>query len=224
MGRSRNASDKDSRVSTAHLVVLVHGFFKGAADMSRLAEHLTKAGYRVCVVDLPTTFGDFSQCVAALARQIDAKVRQAHRISFVAHSLGGLIVRAYWHQVTPTKLAHCVFIATPHGGTRLAEIADALPGYGRVFKPIKVLRPNLDYADKPTDSFHLGLIAGTRNQGLGRWWLSSLSDGRVEVRDVASADASAMLTLPYSHKAIHKQVSCLEAVTYFLQHGQFERA
>lgn len=203
------------------LVVLVHGFFKGPRDMAFLAKGLEQRGYSVLRVKLPTTFGSLEDCVDALHRQAGEQIRQAASVSFVAHSMGGLIVRAYWQRYSMQHLQHSVFIATPHEGSRLAEIACKVPGYRQVFKAVNALLSNRPYAAKPHSLFKLGVIAGSRNQGLGRFWLSAQSDGRVEIASVRAADIDELITLPFGHKAIHQQPACLKAVLGFLEQGQF---
>lgn len=58
-------------------------------------------------------------------------------MNFVAHSMGGLIVRAYMDFFKVDNVVNCVFIATPHGGSPLAKIASLIPFYSDIFKPIK---------------------------------------------------------------------------------------
>ncbi|MEW5824041.1 MAG: alpha/beta fold hydrolase [Pseudomonadota bacterium] len=205
------------------LTILVHGFNKGSRDMRYLARGLFERGFSVLSVELPTTFGSLDQAVRALARQIDPAVARHRRIHFVAHSLGGLITRAYLAQRKAQNTGHCVFIATPHGGSPLAALAHRIPLYSAVFRPIHPLRPGADVAPLPAPrNYRVGLIAGNRNTGLlGRLFLSPSSDGRVEVRDVAARDADEFLILPYGHKDIHHRQATLDAVEHFLNTGHF---
>ncbi len=118
------------------LTILIHGFNKGSRDMAFLEKGLQKSGFETFSVDLPTRFGTMEQCREALDRQITGRIRKYQVVYYVAHSMGGLITRDYLSRIQQDKVGKCVFIATPHHGSRLAGIAGRIPFFSRIFKTV----------------------------------------------------------------------------------------
>ena len=205
------------------LIVLVHGFFKNQDDMLFLRTQLECAGLQTQSVSLPTTFGSLEDAVSSLHLQIGRRILEGIEISFVAHSMGGLIVRRYIEKYGSNFVNSCIFIATPHGGTRLADIANAIPGYSAVFKPISSLISHSSYASfVGPKTFKIGIIAGNKRVGfLGNVFLSSESDGRVEPSEAHAVDADDFIVVPFGHQDIHHQPETASHVLQFLVNGKF---
>lgn len=206
------------------ITILVHGFNKSQSDMAYLEAGLKASGFTVLSVNLPTTFASLEQCRNSLAEQIKEVVEEYEVVNYVAHSMGGLISRAFIASVQQNNVGKCVFIATPHKGSKLAAIATAIPLYSNIFKPVKDLLPNLKYSSFASrKGFKIGLIAGSRNEGvIGRLFLPAESDGRVEISSVKSKDMDEFIILPYRHNKIHKNRETLAAVKKFLAQGTFK--
>jgi pimeloyl-ACP methyl ester carboxylesterase len=204
------------------LVVLVHGFNKDERDMGFLAQGLARQ-YSILCPRLPTRFGSLQQAVVTLRQALDEqKWQQYPRVHFVAHSMGGLIVRQLLVEQPPGNLGHSVFIATPHDGSPLASLADKLPGYSRLFQPLQSLLPGQRWASWHEDSqAHLGIIAGSGTQDPLGALIDGESDGRVPLASTRCDDASDWLVLPLCHKAIHWHQDTLAAVQSFLECGRF---
>ncbi len=135
--------------------------------------------------------------------------------------MGGLITRKYIKSINQDNVSKCVFIATPHNGSKLAEIANHIPFYSRIFRPIEGLLPNSIQYNLNKD-IKIGLIAGDKNKGIiGKLFLLDKSDGRVEVSSVETQDASEMVVLHFGHKEIHQQHETLLLVKNFLLSGKF---
>ncbi|NRA56179.1 MAG: hypothetical protein HRU23_18720 [Gammaproteobacteria bacterium] len=209
---------------STEITILVHGFNKNISDMAYLETGLKQAGFDVFAVNLPARFGSLEQCRNALYHQIKDIVHGVDVVNYVAHSMGGLITRSLIASIKQQNVGHCVFIATPHGGSKLAAIANCIPLYATVFKPITNLLPNLKYPTFTSHhNFKIGLIAGSHNQGLiGRLFLSNASDGRVEISAVKTPDMDEFKILHYSHTKIHHSNETLIAVKKFLTTGSFE--
>lgn len=205
------------------IVVLVHGFFKAQRDMRYLEQGLREAGYETLSVNLPTTLGSMEECVDSLSIQI-ANLEKEYSINYVAHSMGGLIVRAYVASHGNRNVGKCVFISTPHGGSGLASIAESVPFFSSIFKPIRAFLPTSGYRRiSKKEGLRVGVIAGSRSAGImGKLFLKKPSDGRVEVECVAAKDADESIVLPFGHKEIHHQYCTLLNVLEFLQSGSFQ--
>jgi len=196
-------------------------------------------------VELPITRGTIADGVAALELRLKQEQLQDKRIAFVAHSMGGLVVRTFVAQqlqapVSPTPsasfhISHCVFIGTPHRGSLLADMALHIPGLGRWFKALPELRTQpegewsapllhpLEGRDTVPDSrIRTGVIAGTSASILpGRFLISGNNDGMVSRASAVSTDADAVMLAPFNHVTIHKRNATLKAIIHFLNCGNF---
>lgn len=191
--------------------------------MSYVEAGLKSAGFEVLAVSLPTTFCSLEQCRNSLYLQIKEIVDNADTVNYVAHSMGGLITRSFIDFVGQTNVGKCVFIATPHGGSKLASIASGIPFYSAIFKPIKDLETGLRYISfKSPKKFKIGVIAGCKNNGvIGRLFMSKESDGRVEVISVKANDMDDFVIVPFGHANIHQNNETLLLVKKFLSTGEF---
>ena len=79
--------------------MLVHGTFEGAADnWATMSPQLKSAGYCVFALDYGDRgTGDIAQSAGQLKRFVDAVLAatDAHRVSLVGHSQGGMLPRYY---------------------------------------------------------------------------------------------------------------------------------
>ena len=101
--------------------LLVHGFVCNRGFWNPWLRRLRAAGVPFIAVNLEPVFGSVDDYVAILDAAA-ARLRDATgRAPFViAHSMGGLAVRA-WRQQRAAEVAHVVTIGTPHHGTWLAR-------------------------------------------------------------------------------------------------------
>jgi triacylglycerol lipase len=104
-------------------VVFVHGFFCNRALWNPWMARLRDAGVPFIAVNLEPLFGsidDYSPVIDAAVRELEHATALAPVI--VAHSMGGLAVRAWLGARTAGERLHrLVTIATPHAGTRMAR-------------------------------------------------------------------------------------------------------
>ncbi|EQB40175.1 hypothetical protein M947_03900 [Sulfurimonas hongkongensis] len=206
------------------MTVLVHGFYRDKTDMSYLHYGLDSLGFETFVVNLPSTFGTFEDMVDSMALQLKVFQDKELKMNFVAHSMGGLITRRYIQTHPKVRVGSCVFISTPHKGTKLADIAKSkIPWFLSVFRPIKELSSDISYTPFLNKSFKLGLIAGSSNKDiLGRIFMPENSDGRVSVESAMSDDADEFIILPFGHDEIHHKEITLKYIVNFLQFGTFK--
>lgn len=113
-------------------VLLVHGYFCNAGFWSAWSRRLRSQDRPHLAVTLEPAFGDIDDMIPAM----DAAIRRLHAVTgapvvVVAHSMGGLVVRAWWRRHAPWADAHVhrvVTIGTPHRGTPLARCATTANG------------------------------------------------------------------------------------------------
>jgi len=109
-------------------VLLVHGYFCNRGIWHAFARRLAARGHPLESVNLEPVFGPIDGYVPVIAAGIErlrARTGAAH-IAVVAHSMGGLAVRAFIAARGGEALGAVVTLGTPHRGTWLARY-----GYGR---------------------------------------------------------------------------------------------
>ena len=119
-------------------LVLVHGFVCNRGIWNPWWPRLMTLGSPVVALNLEPVFASIDD----YAPQIDAAVRQVTELTgqpplLVAHSMGGLAVRAWMRRFDANNRVHrVVTVGTPHGGTRLARF-----GYGPNAHEMRMLSP-----------------------------------------------------------------------------------
>lgn len=128
--RSRALPDQPAGDPGRRGVVLVHGFVCNRGLWNPWLLRLRSAGAPYLAVNLEPVFGSIDSYV----RTIDKAVQRLQQTTsmppvVVAHSMGGLAVRAWLRQPGAHQRVHSVVtIGTPHAGTWLARFAISLNG------------------------------------------------------------------------------------------------
>lgn len=110
--------------AAARGVLLVHGYLCNRGLWRHWQRALAAQGHAVEAVNLEPIWGsidDYAPTIDAAVARLTALTGEAPLV--VAHSMGGLAVRA-WLRTSPgngERVAHVVTIATPHHGTWLAR-------------------------------------------------------------------------------------------------------
>lgn len=108
-------------------VILIHGYFHNRSGFLIMQRALRRRGF--CNV---VTFGynPLRKSIAEIAEKLGCRVEEvltstgAKKVSFVGHSLGGLVARYYVEQLGGASKTHTVItLGTPHNGTLAAWAA-----------------------------------------------------------------------------------------------------
>jgi triacylglycerol lipase len=108
-----------------HLVVMLHGLGRTRRSLARMDRALTDAGFRTVRLDYPSTRRPIEGHAAGVAKLLD-DMPTPRKLSFVSHSLGGLVIRqlctydAPWRQA----MSRIVMLAPPNHGASLASMLD----------------------------------------------------------------------------------------------------
>jgi triacylglycerol esterase/lipase EstA (alpha/beta hydrolase family) len=105
-------------------VLLIHGYGCNGGYWRQLSARLRAAGISHYAIDLepPTAdIDDYVPQVQAASERLRA-ASGAERIVIVAHSMGGLVARAWLRRHGGAHLARLVTLGTPHHGTALARL------------------------------------------------------------------------------------------------------
>lgn len=104
-------------------VILVPGYLCGAGAWWRWLRLLRQRGFATRAVNVDPALGSIDDIADSLARHVEDTVAAAgtERVSLVAHSMGGLVCRAYMRRHGTGRVARLVTVGTPHHGTRVAH-------------------------------------------------------------------------------------------------------
>ncbi len=153
--------------------------------------------------------------------------RGATKIHFVAHSMGGILVRYYLKENRIPELGRVVMLSPPNGGS---EVVDKL-GWTFMFKWLngpagQQLGTGKNSIPKQLGAvdFDLGIITGDRSVNL---ILSCLipgpDDGKVSVENAKVKGMKDFIVIHGSHPFIMKNKEAMSQVVSYLKTGQFLR-
>jgi pimeloyl-ACP methyl ester carboxylesterase len=200
-------------------LVLVHGLWMNGYEMSLLRHRLRKAGFRVYQFSYRSVARDLGQNAARL--QAFLQRVEGDTVHFVAHSLGGLVVRRLFHDFPDQRPGRIVTLGTPHSGS---YVADRMSRYSLFRRLLGCsLQPLTGELPPWSGRRELGSIAGTLSVGVG-WLVPSLprpNDGTVAEVETRLEKMTDHVLEPTSHMALLLSKSAAEQTLHFLRHGRF---
>lgn len=216
-------------VDTRACVVLLHGVALSGWAMRPLADAVERAGYRAVNLSYPSrtrTIGELADDWLP-AQLLAHGAGTAPRVHFIAHSMGGLVVRRFLAGQRPENLGRVVLLGPPNHGSAAADRARKwaalrwivgvnLPALGTGEEAVA---PRLGRAD-----FELGIIAGSAH--LNPLFGSALEGEHDGVVTLASARLEGMgdfLVVPHSHTVMLWRGAVIVQAVHFLRTGKFRR-
>ena len=202
-------------------IVLVHGLWMKGAEMFLLRRRLRQAGYRVYQFSYRSVARELSEN----ARRLNAFVTrvEGERVHFVAHSLGGLVVRRLFHDYPDQRPGRIVTLGSPHTGS---YVANRLSRSGLFRKLLGCSLVPLSGELHPwSGRRELGSVAGTLSVGAG-WIVRDLpkpNDGTVAVVETRLKNMTDHFEVHTSHMAMLFSREVARQTLHFLRTGRFER-
>ena len=117
-------------------VLLLHGLFHNSGCWLVTAHRLRRLGFEEVHTLNLSPVEDIDILVERVAQRVDDLRHNlgVDKVDLVGHSMGGILARYYVQcQGGELYVRNCVFLATPHGGSRLASFA--LPRLGKLLVP-----------------------------------------------------------------------------------------
>ena len=104
-------------------VLLLHGYGCNGGYWTLFARRLDAAGISHAALDLDPLLGDIDGYAPLVGAAVDGLCARsgAAQVIIVAHSMGGLVARAYLRRSGPAQVARVITLGTPHHGTSLAS-------------------------------------------------------------------------------------------------------
>ena len=106
-------------------VLLIHGYVCNRGFWAPLSRQLAQAGVVHGAVDLEPLNAGIDDVLPLVERAIAELLALAggEQVVIVAHSMGGLVARAYLRRHGSAQVARVITLGTPHHGTALANLA-----------------------------------------------------------------------------------------------------
>lgn len=205
-------------------VVLLHGIFRSSKAMARVQERLEKDGYLVVPFDYPSTRVDIAASARMLG-QVIKSLQGVEKISFVTHSMGGLVVRSWLAQGGDDRARCLVMMGTPNKGAEVADILRDWHLYRLILGPAGqqlVADQAGVIARLPVPKIPFAVIAGGKGTKDGyNPLIPGDDDGLVAVASACLEGAEDSLTLPVLHSFLPFNAEVIGAVSRYLRMGAF---
>lgn len=216
-------------VPNRECVVLLHGLGRTEFSMSRIENELKRDGYLVVNHSYPSTSKGISELSSAVGTSIDrCRAMSSTRIHFVTHSLGGILVRAYFQTNTAPDAHRVVMLGPPNHGSEVVDMhsdewwfklftgpaGQQLGTTGDESIPIQLNPIPLD----------IGIIAGTASvDPLFYFLFDKPNDGKVSVESAMLPEMKDFMTVSNDHTFMMYSSDVIRQVKAFLRNGEFDR-
>jgi len=194
-------------------VVLLHGLGRSYLAMTALQLALGNAGYLVWNGGYPSRSATVEQLAPVVGEAIvDCRARGAQRIHFVTHSMGGILVRAWFKDHPAADGGRVVMLAPPNRGSAIVDanrdswwFRFATGPAGQQLGTAADSLPNT----LPPLPLEVGVIAGRY-------------DGKVSVDSTRLPGMKAHLIVESAHTFLMNSPTVIRQVKAFLKAGTFE--
>lgn len=208
---------------SSHLVILIHGILPAINPFADMQQRLRDAGFDATMVSYPSTH----DTIEVHADGIDKLLNRLHEtktISFVTHSMGGLVLRqllassAAWQK--RISIDRAVMVAPPNQGSAIARTL-------KDFEPFKLLygvsgqqlTPEMAQT-LPGLNIPFIVIAGGLGDGAGyNPILEGDDDGTVTVAETRLDGAENFYLVPDTHTAIGDNPRTIKMTIDYLKSG-----
>jgi hypothetical protein len=181
-------------------LLLVHGMGRTRLSLRRLAWALRRQGHATEQVGYVAGVEPFERIVARTRHRLEAIAATGQPYAVIGHSLGGLILRAALHGITPAP-RHCIMLGTPNQPPRLAERLRRFWPYRLFCGESGQLLAQPDFlAHIPNPTVPYTIIAGSAGPR-GRWspFGDALNDWVVTVGETKLRPDHEPIVLPVGH-------------------------
>ena len=210
-------------------VILLHGLARTSSSMESMAEALEDAGFVAVNIDYPSRehpIEDLAPMAIGNGLELCEVAGATDKTHFVAHSLGGILVRKYLKNNEIMNLGRVVMLGPPNQGSKAVDELGDVPGIDWVNGPAgRQLGKGADsvpLALGPAD-FELGVIAGNRSiDPITSAVLDDPDDGKVSVEDTRLEGMDDFVIVEHSHAFMMRLEEPIKLTIRFLKSGKFD--
>lgn len=205
-------------------IVLVHGLARSKYDMFLMAPRLRELlpGSTIHAFDYRTRRLTIAEAAAELREFVDG-ITTTEPVSFVGHSLGGVVTRAL--DVSggcKAPMHRLVTLGTPHYGATIARVLSRYSVPRRIFGPVLSELGHLNLREEPRQLEIACVIGGTNH------WIGFIpifgenNDGVVLAREAHLKTCVAHKQVPIYHTFFPYSRRAAKLAATFLSSGTFE--
>ncbi len=199
------------------IIVLIHGLMRSTGSMNALRFYLERQGYPVYSYSYLSHRYTIHQHGTDLSHFIQELLvkNPGIKVSFITHSLGGIIARDALAQLSPQQLkriSSLIMLAPPNQGSEFAKISTYFPIVGHVVKPLGELSSDkAAYVHHvPVPKVKIGIIAGK-------------FDGKVRPSSARLDGQAEPMVVNSTHTFIMNNPQTRRLILSFLDHGTFKQ-
>lgn len=208
-------------------VILLHGLARTSSSMETMAEALDKAGFKVVNQNYPSRDDSVENLAPPAINSAIEECKDNTPISFVTHSMGGILLRQYLVDTPIPSLGRVVMLGPPNRGSEVVDKLSDIPGFhtinGDAGLQLGTGELSLPNQLGPAN-FEVGIIAGSRSINL---ILSTLipgqDDGKVAVKNTQLDGMDDHIVLPVTHTFMMKNSEVIKQTIHYLKAGEFLR-
>ena len=207
-------------------VVLLHGLGRTTKSMAYMQERLEGAGYTVINYSYKSRKKEIGLLVEDLQEYIDGWcLENTAPLHFVTHSLGGILVRAYFSRSKPENLGRVVMLSPPNKGSEVVDFFEENSLLKYFFGPaaaeLGTAYDSFPNRLGPAD-FEVGIITGNRTiDPISSWIIDGDDDGKVSIEQAKLEGMADFMVVGVSHAYIMTDLFVVDQVIFFLKNGYF---
>ncbi len=210
-------------------VVLLHGLARTEKSMLKLEKHLEEHGFYVSNIGYPSRKEDIQTLSVDAIEKARAECASfgACKIHFVTHSMGGILVRYYLEHNEMQELGRVVMLSPPNRGSEIVDRLENTPISEWIKVPaVHQLGTEEDSLPKALSApdYEVGIITGDKSiNPVTSLLIPGEDDGTVSVENARLMGMKDFLIVHKTHHFIINDESVFRQVTYFLEHGVFDK-
>ncbi len=218
-----------SSVVANECVILLHGMARSSTSMESMAEAIDAAGFTAINIDYPSREYPIEELAPMAINEglsLCEAVGATEQVHFVAHSLGGILVRQYLKDNEIENLGRVVMLGPPNQGSKAVDELGSVPGFDWINGPAgRQLGkgPESVPLQLGPANFELGIIAGNRTiDPITSAVLDNPDDGKVSVEDTKLEGMDDFIVVEHSHAFMMRLQRPIELTIQFLKFGHFD--